>query len=257
LADSRSEASGLEYIKCRTEAVGIVGEARVSLLGEQAAEAAGSARRCRRRRGAGPAGLEATGVRGVPGQDRGRPLDERETFRLRKTVAASAVRRQLGTLAVPRKRALSRNKKPNTGVCDAGAPPSASRRRLPKLGPRRLEGGRPSTRHPRWSLPITRGPVTSPVTGNVAASGEPTPPVYQSLRCLVGGRSTLRTGAPVALRERGRRPPRTLAASSDRGTLDKQPNVSIQSWAPNLARESGQDSVTIGCNALLGKGGSG
>ncbi len=32
----------------------------------------------------------------------------------------------------------------------------------------------------------------------------------------------------------------------------KRPNVSIQLWAPNLARESGQDSGTIGCNALFG-----
>ncbi len=49
--------------------------------------------------------------------------------------------------------------------------PSTSRRRPPKLGPRRLARGRPSTRRPRWSLPITRGPVTSPVPGDVAASG--------------------------------------------------------------------------------------
>ena len=74
-----------------------------------------------------------------------------------------------------------------------------------------------------------------------------------------GGR---RYGAdlPSPLREGGRRcPVATLAASSDRGTLEQseRPNVSIQSWAPNLARGSGQDSVTIGCNALLGKGGSG
>ena len=62
----------------------------------------------------------------------------------------------------------------------------------------------------------------------------------------------------VAPRDGARRcPPRTPAASSERGTLDKQPNVSIQSWAPNLARECGQDSVTIGCNALFGTEGDG
>ena len=58
----------------------------------------------------------------------------------------------------------------------------------------------------------------------------------------------------VAPREGGRRcPSQTPAASGERGTLDKQPNVSIQSWAPNLARECGQDSVTIGCNAVFGE----
>ncbi len=63
---------------------------------------------------------------------------------------------------------------------------------------------------------------------------------------------------PSPLREGGRRcPAATLAATSDRGTLEQseRPNVSIQSWAPNLARGSGQDSVTIGCNALFGKEG--
>ena len=53
-----------------------------------------------------------------------------------------------------------------------GAPrPSKSRRRPPKPAPRRLARGRPSTRRPRWSLPIARAPVTSPVAGDVAASG--------------------------------------------------------------------------------------
>ena len=51
------------------------------------------------------------------------------------------------------------------------ATPGTSRRRPPKLGPRRRARGRPSTRRPRWSLPITRAPVTSPGTGDVAASG--------------------------------------------------------------------------------------
>jgi hypothetical protein len=32
--------------------------------------------------------------------------------------------------------------------------------------------------------------------------------------------------------------------------------IGVQSWAPNLARGSGQDSVTIGCNALFGTEGA-
>ena len=70
---------------------------------------------------------------------------------------------------------------------------STSRRRPPKLGPRRLVRRRPSTRRPRWSLPI-EGPVDAARTGGAAASAKREVARSRSRR-LSGERSTSQVGS--------------------------------------------------------------
>lgn len=77
---------------------------------------------------------------------------------------------------------------------------------------------------------LSRGPLDAAVTEDVASSANPRGRRLGS-SLPIGRTSRTESPLPHAREVGGRRcPSQTPAASSERGTLDKQPNVSVQPW---------------------------
>ena len=102
-----------------------------------------------------------------------------------------------------------------------------------------------------WSMPI-EGTRHAARHGGRRLEREPRGrPIATSLP--IGREVDVANRIPVAPREGGRAcPSQTPAASSERGTLDKQPNVSVQRQCPKEPAKRGDCRSIVRCNALLG-----